>query len=149
MKISDTVIFDSNVLVYANNQASQFHKKCLGLVKAAVEGNLKVVLTHQNLLEFYSVITDARRIEKPISDKDAQELVASYLNSPLEIIYPNSETFKYLFILADAANIRASKIFDVYLAATMLSNNISTIVTANTKDFEGFLNIRIIDLKSL
>ena len=149
MKISDTVIFDSNILVYANNEASQFHKKCSGLIKAAVEGNFKAVLTHQNLLEFYSVITDSRRIEKPISDKDAQDLVANYLNSPLEIIYPNSETFKYLFILAEAVNLKGSKIFDVFLAATMLSNNISNIITANTRDFKGFLNIKVMDLKSL
>lgn len=149
MKISEPVLLDSNILVYAHNRSSPFHKKCLELAKSAAEGGIQANLAHQNLLEFYSVITNPRRIENPISYHDARKLVANYYDSPFLIIYPTPETFEIALKLASVQAVKNSKIFDVYLAATMLSNDISTIITANAADFKGFPDIRIIDLKSL
>lgn len=85
----------------------------------------------------------------PILPKPAFSMIENYSNSPFRIIYPNINTSSVFSELFQKRPAKGGKIFDVFLAATMLSNNIPTIITANTKDFEGFLNIKIIDLKSL
>lgn len=146
MKISEPVLLDSNILVYAHNFVSPLHKKSTNLLRASLEGELNAVIAHQNLLEFYSIITDQRRIEKPISGMEASSLVKKYLDSTLEIIFPNPETVPIVLQFSSKLAITDGRIFDTYLVATMLSNNISSILTANTKDFHSFTGIQVFDI---
>lgn len=145
-KMSDPILFDTNILVYAHNKSSSFHKHSLGLVNKVKEGEIKGALAQQNLVELYSIVTDKRRVDKPISPKLALELAHSYLNSPFEIIFPTEETSDILLSLCKNISVKNGAIFDVYLAATMIANNIKTIVTLNSKDFKSFPNIKVLDL---
>lgn len=144
----EPILFDTNVLVYAHNFDSTFHHYALSIVKDVVEGRLKGVLAEQNLLEFYSIITDHKRVPNPLSPKEARELIKDYLHSPFEIILPNQETGEILLSLCQENNIKNGEIFDVYLAATCISNNVKTILTANVKDFKNLAVIKVIDLNS-
>lgn len=154
MKISEPVLFDSNILVYAHNQDALFHSQALGAVAKVIEGEIFGVLTSQNLLEFYSIMTDKKRLSDPVTSELASELVDQYLLSPFEIIYPNLSTNKVMIELlrnneqSAKSQIKDGQIFDVYLVATMLSSNISHIITANTKDFERFDSISVLDFKT-
>jgi len=149
MKISEPVLLDSNVLIYTQDSDFPFYKISTNLVKMVTQGELEGVLAYQNLLEFYSVITNKKRVTAPVLPELAFSMIENYLNSPFRIVYPNIRTASVFSGLFQKCPVPAGEIFDVFLAATMLSNNISTIITANTKDFEGFKNIQIIDLKSL
>ncbi len=146
--MSDPILVDTNVLVYAHNLDSIFNTQALNIIKSVIEGRLKGVITHQNLLEFYSIITSSKRVSQPITPKDALSLIKDYLNSSFEIIYPNFQTEEILLSLCQETNTKGGRIFDAYLAATMLSNNIKSIVTLNTKDFRDFPDIKIIDFDS-
>jgi len=144
----EPILLDTNILVYAHNSSSIFHSQSLDTVKDVIEGRLRGLLTHQNLLEFYSIITDRKRVANPLSPEEAQELVNNYLHSPFEIIFPGQETGEILLSLCQENSIKNGEIFDVYLAATCLSNNIRTILTANVKDFQNLAGINIIDLNA-
>lgn len=141
-------LFDTNILVYAHNFDSTLHHYALNKVKDVIEGRLKGVLAQQNLLEFYSIITDHKRVPNPLSPKEARELIKNYLHSPFEIIFPNKETGEILLSLSQENNIKNGGIFDVYLAATCVSNNVKTILTSNIKDFKNLTVLRVIDLNS-
>lgn len=147
MKISDPLLFDTNVLVYAHNEQSLFHKQALALVSEVVKGNLHTVLAHQNLLELYSIITDKRRVSKPLSGKQAFDLIRNYFNSPFKIIFPTYQTIDILSSVCQDIKIKNGQIFDAYLMATMLSNKIKKLVTANIDDFKYFRGIEVLDLK--
>lgn len=147
MIISDPLLIDTNVLVYAHNQDSSFHKQSLSLVKAAIAREFRGVLAEQNLLEFYSIITDKKRVFKPLPAIKAQEILEDYLKLPLEVIYPNGETIKILSMLCQQYKIKNGQVFDAYLAATMLSHQINHIVTANVKDFKSFIEIKTISIE--
>lgn len=149
MRISEPLLFDSNILVYAHNEDSPFHSQALKLITQAIEGKISGVLTAQNLLEFYSVITDKRRLSNPITPKLALALIKEYLLSPFEIIYPNLNTNKILIELLKKSDFKDGQIFDAYLAAVMLSGNIRQIVTANTADFKKFEGISVSDLRTV
>lgn len=143
MIISDPLLLDTNVLVYAHNQDSPLHKKSLSLIKGVIAGQFRGVLAQQNLLEFYSIITDKRRIAKPLSPLKAQEIFEDYLKLPFEIIFPSRETIGKLSMLCGKNKIKDGQVFDAYLVATMLSHQIKHIVTANTKDFKMFSEIKV------
>lgn len=143
MTVSDPLLFDTNILVYAHNQDSPFHNKSLSLVKGVLAGQLRGILTQQNLLEFYSIITDQRRITKPLSPLKAQEVFEDYLKLPFRIILPNQETIKILSMFCRKNKIKNGQVFDAYLVATMLSHQVKNIVTANTKDFKLYTEIKV------
>lgn len=149
MKGPEPVLIDSNVLVYAHNVDASLHKKAVNLVREVLEGKVEGVLAQQNLIEFYSIITDRKRVAKPLSPVKANELVKKYFDSPLKIIFPNHTSLKETLILCNGKNIRNGEIFDIYLVATMLTNDIKTIVTSNTKDFRSFPKLKVLDLKDL
>lgn len=149
MTISDALLFDTNILVYAHNQDSPFHNKSLSLVNRVITGEIKGILTQQNLLEFYSIITDQRRITKPLSVVKAQELVEDYLKLPFDVIAPGKETIKILSLLCQKNKIKNGQVFDAYIVATMLSHQIKNIVTANIKDFLVFTEIKVWDIEDL
>ncbi len=142
--MSDLILFDTNILVYAHNLDSPYHLKAVSLVQAAVEGRLEVVLAQQNLLEFYAIITDPRRVREPLSPNEASSLVTDYLNSPFKIIFPDQETLNLTFSLNKDS--KGGEIFDTFLVATCVSNNVKSIITVNTKDFKPFPDIKTIGL---
>lgn len=142
--MSEPILFDTNILVYAHNLDSPYHLKAISLVKAVIEGALEVVLAQQNLLEFYSIITDPKRIGKPLPPGEASSLVKDYLNSPFKIIFPDQETLN-LSLSFDKVS-KGGEIFDTFLVATMLSNNVKSIVTVNTRDFTPFPGIKVFGL---
>ncbi len=148
MPISEQLLFDSNVLVYAHNEDSFFHSQAIKLITKVAKGEIFGSLTYQNLLEFYSIITDKRRLTSPITPKLASELVNQYLSSPFEIVYPNLNTSKIMVELLRKNQFKDGQVFDCFLIATMLSSNISQIVTANVKDFKKFDSISVLDLKT-
>ena len=148
MRTSEPILFDSNILVYAHNEDSLFHSQSINLITEVIKGGISGVLTSQNLLEFYSIITDKRRLSNPITPKVASELIKQYLASPFEIIYPNLNTNKIMLELLKKNNPKDGQIFNCYLIATMLSNNIGQLITANIADFEKIDSISALDLKT-
>lgn len=148
MQISEPILFDSNLLVYIHNQDSLLHSQAVKTITAVMQGDISGVLSDQNLLEFYSVITDRRRLSNPITPDAAATLVNQYLSSPFEIIYPNLNTNKILLSLLKTNKFKDGQVFDAFLVATMLSCNIRQILTANVGDFEKFDSISVLDLKT-
>ena len=147
MIVSDPLLLDTNVLVYAHNQDSPFHSKSLSLVKGAIEGQFSGILAQQNLVEFYSVITDQRRITNPLPPLKAQEIFEDYLRLPFRIIVPNQETIKILSMFCQKKAVKNGQVFDAYLVATMLSNQIKHIVTVNVNDFKSFTEIKVLSIE--
>ena len=135
-------LLDTNILVYANNLDSSFHEPCKKLVEDAVIGRFPAYIAHQNLLELYAVVTDKRRIEKPLTPRSANSLVRYYLTSDnISIIYPTHATFTLLGKLIEEHSPLSHGIFDLMLVALMMENGISTIYTANTRHFSDFKEI--------
>ena len=145
MGTSDGVLLDSNILIYAYNQSSPFHKKAFSLLRDVLEKKVKGVITHQNLLEFYSISTDPKRVEKAISPQACSEVVKD-LRQNLSLIYPNVESFNKLLFLIDEHRLKGARIFDAYLVATCVSNGITNILTVNKEDFINFSEIKVIDI---
>src|SRR4030042_3101417 len=120
----DVVLFDTNILVYARDLESPNYQKAKELQNAVNEGVLNAAITPQNLLEFYSVVTNQAKSKKADSPKEAIAEVKKYLLSPFELIVPTGRELGILPHLLRYRNLIGRRIFDVYLVATMLSNGV-------------------------
>lgn len=137
-------LLDTNILVYANNKDSPFHKISQQLVEHALNDNIGAVLAVQNLVELYAIITDKKRVEHPLNCDTAKRLIEFYENH-IVIIHPTQHTVRTLAKLIGIYKPSAQSIFDCFLAATMLDNNIHKIYTADAKHFEPFDFIDVVN----
>lgn len=138
---------DTNILVYAHNQSSEFNAKAVHFLERVLNernksGNLSVCLTTQVLTEFMNVIT-RQTLQKPLSLAEAIQIVNDYLDSGIKIIHQKSTQIRTLLEILSSVKTR-KKFFDVALAATLKDNHVRGLYTLNIADFIefGFLEVK-------
>lgn len=139
------ILLDTNILVYAHFKNAPQQEKAQKIILSALKEK-NGVIAYQNLLEFYNVVTDSRKITQPITPKQAKEIIDDYLKSELTIIYPNAES--YINAIKLVAKLKLSgkqRIFDALLVSTMLQWKIKTIYTNDLAHFKGFPDIEIVN----
>jgi len=152
MIISSPILFDTNVLIYSLDTKSPYHNKAVDWRNKVINQKIAGVLSAQNLAEFSRVLLDSKQSDLSLSPKTISEEISKYRNnqSGFSIIYPNGvsmDIFEKLIVDFDPGT-KSQRVSDVFLVATMLGNNIPTILTANTRDFAPFSKkIKILDLK--
>lgn len=140
------ILIDTNILVFAHNQDSPHNEKAIQLLKDALEFKIEACIAHQNLLEFFSVITSPKRIDKPLSTETALSWIKLYLESSnIKKVSPSQNTLESALALTKHHKLAKADIFDSYLAATMQENNIPEIYTNNISDFKKFHKIKAIN----
>ena len=149
MKTSESILFDTNVIVYNQDQDSKFYSQAAMYHDKALSGKVNAVISSQNLLELVAVITNPERITRPLTQKQVSLEVEKYLSSSsFTVIYPNDKTMTFFTKLLKRYRLKNSRqTFDFFLVATMLSNGIKTILTANDQDFRLFEKIKVVKLK--
>lgn len=134
----ETYCIDTNILVYATNKDSAYFKESKKILEIIAKGEIKGVITPQNVFEYISVVTSKKRVFNPVSTHVAVSAIEHFIESGIKIIYPLEESLNEGLKLADMVKVRGQKVFDVYLAATLIDNNIRFLITANDKDFDAF-----------
>ncbi len=151
MTKSKRVLFDSNVLIYAQDADCAWYEHSIEIHRQAIDGEIQAALSIQNIIEFLSIITNPKRVPVPLTRDRALSEVRKYVKSGIfSIITPNATTPDELTHLVSYWDEKSSQhIFDLHLVATMKSNGISKIVTANTADFDTLPGLEVIDLQSI
>ena len=62
MKTSNLILVDTNVLVYNHQERSEFNALSKATLKKGFKGQLPLCICPQVLIEFYSTITNPRRV---------------------------------------------------------------------------------------
>jgi toxin-antitoxin system PIN domain toxin len=139
-------LLDTNILVYAADEAAAFHESAKRLRDRGIAGEVPLVVSPQVLMEFFAVITNPRRVEHPRSPEEAQIEVEKYLQAAaIRKIHPGTDIIeRVLDLLRGHPEITRQEIFDCHLAATMLTNNITQIYTYNEDDFRRFPGIEVV-----
>jgi len=139
------ILLDTNILVHASGAQSPRHEKAKELRDRAAAGQFEGCIAAQILTEFYAVVTDPRRFQPALTPSQAQREVRTYLSSPLKLIVPKETTVTRMLNLLGSRPVRSGRIFDVFLAATMLDNGVQRIYTENVDDFKGIAAIDAIN----
>ena len=131
---------DANILVYAYNLDSPFNLRAsVFLEEEVLTVNIKACLPYQSLYEFYAIITDPGRVEKNVTLEKAKEILKAYMKARnIPKIYPRKSNLRNVLDLISRYKITKQEIFDAVFVATLLDNGVDGIITKNTKHFDRF-----------
>ena len=139
-------LIDSNILIYAYNLDSPFQKRAEEIIEDIYQREINAYVADINLIEFYSVITDGRKVERPLSPEDASNILRHILKSDkFKKIYTTKEIVDQLPEQLKEAQVKRYGIYDHILYLLMKGNNINSVITANEKDFKKFPFIKIVN----
>jgi predicted nucleic acid-binding protein len=136
-------LIDANVLVYAMDADAPQHSASRALLESARATSISVYVTLQTLCEFYSVVTNSRRVSKPRSPADALSAISGLLSFVTVLPVP-AMTVGGLLDLLRRRPVTGGDIFDLHLVATMKANGILRIYTFNRGDFEAFSELEVL-----
>lgn len=129
----NNMLVDTNILVYAINADSPKNK----LAQSFLQENInELEVCHQNIFEALRVLTHTK-FSNPMKPKEAQAAVLAIVEQ-CRIIIPNYTTHHLALEWIQEQGLIGNKIFDAYLAATAVSNDVHMIATDNGKDFRKF-----------
>ncbi len=146
MTTSELALLDTNILVYAADETSEFHAPAKQLRDRGVQGDIPVAISPQILFEFFAVITNFRRVTQPRSPQEAREEMEKYLHAnAIRKISPGEDIInRVLILLQQHPQITRQDIFDGVLVATMQTHGIRRIYTYNRQHFTPFSDIEVL-----
>lgn len=136
----DEILFDTNILCYAFNDADLAKRKvCEKFVEEVFDGKIHGVVSNQILIEFFNASTRRLGFSLDDSKKIVKSLIISerwrkinYNYNTINRAIDNSEKLNVPFL-------------DFLIAETMKENGITEIITENEKDFVHISGIKVIN----
>jgi predicted nucleic acid-binding protein len=128
---------DTNVLIYVNDIDSPFHQSASALFNDILTQK-KAIINEIILTEFYSIITDSRKMQFPWSPSQAKSYIEILLDAVQELHFLNIEIITEAFRSVEEHDIKRYNIFDHLIAHSMKFYGNSKIVTLNKNDFKKY-----------
>ncbi len=139
-------VVDTNILLYAADNDSDFHVPCRRLLEDLREDPVPSYLSWSICYEFLRVSTHPRVFRSPWNTGFAWSFIESILAGPGFAVL--TETSRHQAILqqtlAELPGLRGNILHDVHTAVIMRENGINQIYTRDT-DFARFPFLTIID----
>lgn len=128
-------------------QDSPRNKNARALYAKIADDELQKIAIYYNCFnEFLHVITDKKRFENPFSVEEAISVIDFWCDiDRMTVLYPDDTSFKRTLAWMNLYNLGRNRINDTQMASCYLVNGVSSIVTANAKDFEIFEGFKILD----
>ncbi len=139
MNADDWSFVDANVLVYAATPSAPQYEAS----RALLESGAKLCVSPQIFAEFYSVVTNPRRVSIPFSPVEAKAFIDAILPRMEVLIVDRSVVERWSQLAVEHAASGAD-IFDLQLAATMMQAGVLRIYTYNLSDFERVTQFQVI-----
>jgi predicted nucleic acid-binding protein len=138
-------LLDANVLAYAVNADAPQHAASRALLEAGRDPSTTLYVTSQILCEFYSVITNPRRVAVATSSTDAMRSISAMLALPgLHVLPIPAGAVAGWMELLQCHPVIGADIFDLQIVATMQASGIRRIYTFNADDFEVFSELEVV-----
>ncbi len=136
-------IIDANVLVYAMDADAPQHLTSRALLDAARVSSTTLYVTSQILCEFYSIVTNGRRVRKPRTPDEALNAISGLLGF-LHVLPIPARAVEGWMDLLRRHPVTGGEVFDLQIIATMQANGIQRIYTFNRDDFKIFPELAVL-----
>jgi toxin-antitoxin system PIN domain toxin len=136
-------VVDTNVLIYALDADAPQHAAARTLLEAGRDPSMTLYVTSQILCEFYSIVTNPRRVPKPRSAAEAMAAIADLL-AYVHVLPVPARTVDGWLELLRRHPVPGGDVFDLQIAATTTANGIQRIYTFNTNDFAVFTELTVV-----
>lgn len=131
------LLLDTNVLVYALDVDSKYHKSSLALFLNK-EHNLAT--TSKNISELLVVLTRGPLVS--LTPVKALEVVSNIISN-IQVFYPNLNSNKIFYELIQKYKPTGLRIHDFEIISIGIENGYKRIATFNTKDFKSIKEISL------
>ncbi|MBI3987768.1 MAG: PIN domain-containing protein [Lentisphaerae bacterium] len=128
---------DTNVLVYANVAEAPHHEAALHHMNTAHAAGTELWLSVQVLREYLAVLSRPQTFGRRTNPHELVGMVRSFL-ALFHLAQETTPTLEKLLSLVEQYDVRGKQVHDANIVATMLTGNITHLLTCNTKDFERF-----------
>ena len=137
------IAIDTNLLVYAYREDSEFHKATTENLRPVIEGSVTWALPWPCVHEFIGVVTSGR-VYKPASPlPGVLAFLDSLFASPqLHLLAESPGYFEKLRDFAQAAKISGPRIHDARIAALCLHHGVRELWSAD-RDFSAFPQLKV------
>lgn len=139
-------VVDTNVLIYAADQDSEFHAACRKHLEDWRRQPAPWFLTWGICYEFLRVSTHPRVFRNPWSATAAQRFVDALLASPgMTLLTATRQHAAVLrHTLEELSDLKGNQMHDLHIAVLMREHGVSRIVTRDT-DFHRFPFLTVVD----
>jgi len=138
-------VLDANILAYAVNADAPQHVASRELLEAASDPSVTLYVTSQILCEFYSIITNPRRVSVAASPAEALRIISAILVLPgLQVLPIPARAVAGWMELLRRHPVTGGDVFDLQIVATMQANGVQRIYTFNTGDFDVFPQLAVV-----
>ncbi len=145
MTSSEPYLLDTNVLVYAVDQASSHHIAASSLANKGFNGDIPVCVSPQILSEFFATLTNPKVVSTTREQSEVvSEMRKYFVSKRILKIYPTSETLRVMLELLEKYPVSRQDVYDLQLVATMLSNGVTKICTYDANDFRKYKGIEVL-----
>jgi uncharacterized protein len=134
------MIVDANVLLYAVDASSQFHKAARDWLETSLNEPTRVGLPWASLLAFQRISTHPRASVSPLTPRQAWSFVADWLDADASWVpVPGQRHAEILSDLIVAGDLRGNLVTDAHLAALAIEHGVG--VCSADSDFARFPQI--------
>ena len=138
-------VLDANILAYAINADAPQHGASRALLEAARDPSITLYVTSQILCEFYSIITNPRRVAVATLPAEALRIISAMLALPgLQVLPVPARAVAGWMELLQRHPVTGGDVFDLQIVATMQANGVQRIYTFNTNDFDVFPELAVV-----
>ena len=142
MTPNDPRLLDTNVLVYALDGSSPHHAASRAVLDQAQSSDANLCVTPQTLAEFFSLVTNPKRVSSPKLPEDALAAIESIVALPgLEVLPVPIDVVTRWVELCRQHPVKGAEIYDLQIVAVMLANGVQRICTFDKADFTPFSEI--------
>jgi uncharacterized protein len=139
--------FDSNLLVYAHNEAAPEHQAAKRFVeKILFDTAEQILIVHQTLFEVFAVLTSSAVFARPLTPLQAWHTCDFYLtHSSIQIAAYEFPVMSIIETLLAQRPQRGNRLFDLVFAATLKYHGVTRLYTRNLKDFQNYSFLEVIN----
>lgn len=139
----ESCFIDTNILIYASDRTSQWHKSANAVLKKAIGDGTALFISPQVLREYLSVAT------RSVTHKGTipwEKISKNHLRfqQVFKVLPEDTATANKLGELVHKFRVSGKQVHDANIVATMLVHDIQSILTHNVGDFkryEGLIKI--------
>jgi len=147
--MSERALLDANLLVYTLYRNMPQYRDARYTLERTQEENAALCVSSQVLAEFYSTITNPKRVTAPFTSAAALREVEKICSASGVTVLPMPvDVVDRWVTLLRRHPVTRKRVFDLQLIATMLANGVERIYTFNVEDFRPFPEIEAIEPKA-
>jgi len=135
------IAVDTNLLVYAHREDSEWHSRALAVLLGLANGNQRWAIPWPCVHEFFAIVTHPRIYRQPSTPAQATATIDAWSLCPsLEFLHESPTYWEALTRLIDAGRIRGPMIHDARIAAICIDSGATQLLSAD-RDFSRFTGL--------